>query len=82
MVAHSSFWGGVVVPLATGGLLLILPYIDTHMKGAGFWFSKDRWIANTLFLVCVLVSVLLILIGFWFRGPDWVLQWPWNGGGS
>jgi quinol-cytochrome oxidoreductase complex cytochrome b subunit len=81
MVAHSAFWGGFVLPVALAVFLLILPYVDKNPAGAGRWFCPTRRFAVGIFVFCLLAWVLLTLIGFWFRGPDWVWQWPWGGVG-
>lgn len=82
MVAHSAFWGGVVIPGVSTVLLLVLPYVDLHPRGAGFWFPRQRWLANTLFLTALLFLIGFTVVGMWFRGPDWAWQWPWVGGGG
>ncbi|WFB37815.1 cytochrome b N-terminal domain-containing protein [Kiritimatiellota bacterium B12222] len=79
MVAHSAFWGGFIIPTALAVILLMLPYVDTQTKGSGFWFSRDRRLAISLFAFCLFTLALLTIIGLWFRGPNWTWQWPWGG---
>jgi hypothetical protein len=40
----------------------------------GKWFAKERLLANTIFLTLVMVNVMFIIIGTFFRGPNWS-QW-------
>jgi quinol-cytochrome oxidoreductase complex cytochrome b subunit len=77
MVSYSAFWGGVGIPgLFVLGLLLV-PYLDRSPQGVGVWFSRHRLLANTLFLLFLLLNLGLILIGTFFRGPNWSLVTPW-----
>ncbi len=77
LVSYSAFWGGVGIPgLAVVGLLLA-PYLDRSPKGVGVWFSRHRLLSNTLFLTFVIVNIGLIIIGTFFRGPNWEFVSPW-----
>ncbi|MEQ1884783.1 MAG: cytochrome b N-terminal domain-containing protein [Bryobacteraceae bacterium] len=77
MVSYSAFWGGVGVPGIYVLLLMITPYLDRTTKGVGKWFSKDRLLANTIFLTFLLVNLGFIVIGTFFRGPNWGFVTPW-----
>ncbi|MEQ1948240.1 MAG: cytochrome b N-terminal domain-containing protein [Bryobacteraceae bacterium] len=77
MVSYSAFWGGVGVPGIYVLLLMITPYIDRSTKGVGKWFSKERLLANTIFLTFLLVNLGFIVIGTFFRGPNWSFVTPW-----
>ena len=57
-------------------LLLIVPYIDRKIAGVGRWFARERLLANSLFLTFVVVNVVLIIIGTFFRGPNWEFVSP------
>jgi quinol-cytochrome oxidoreductase complex cytochrome b subunit len=77
LVSYDAFWGGVGIPtLAVIGLLLV-PYIDRNTRGVGKWFARERLLANTLFLVFAIVNIVLIIIGTFFRGPNWTFVSPW-----
>lgn len=76
MVSYSAFWGGVGIPAIEVLILLIVPYIDRGTKGVGVWFSKERLLANTLFLTFVIVNIVLIVIGTFFRGQNWEFTSP------
>ena len=77
MVSYSAFWGGVGVPTVFVLLLLLVPYIDRGTGGVGKWFARERLLANTIFLTLVLVNVMFIIIGTFFRGPNWSMVLPW-----
>ncbi|MGO8797351.1 MAG: cytochrome b N-terminal domain-containing protein [Candidatus Sulfotelmatobacter sp.] len=76
-VSYSAFWGGVGIPTIEVLLLLLVPYIDRKIAGVGRWFAKERLLANSLFLTFVIVNVVLIIIGTFFRGPNWEFISPW-----
>jgi len=76
-VSYSAFWGGVGIPGIEVLLLLLVPYIDRKVAGVGRWFARERLLANLLFLTFVIVNVILIIIGTFFRGPNWEFISPW-----
>jgi hypothetical protein len=57
-------------------LLLAVPYLDRTPDGVGKWFAKERLLANTLFLSLVVLNVIFIIIGTFFRGPNWTFVSP------
>ncbi|MBK9315446.1 MAG: cytochrome b N-terminal domain-containing protein [Acidobacteria bacterium] len=77
LVSYSAFWGGVGIPTLEVLILLLVPYFDRSTKGVGQWFAKERLLANTLFLIFVIVNIGLIIIGTFFRGPNWEFVSPW-----
>jgi quinol-cytochrome oxidoreductase complex cytochrome b subunit len=77
MVSYSAFWGGVGIPSIEVLLLLLLPYLDRKPGGVGRWFSRERLLANSLFLTFVVLNIGLIVIGTFFRGPNWEFVSPW-----
>jgi quinol-cytochrome oxidoreductase complex cytochrome b subunit len=77
MVSYSAFWGGIGVPGIFVMLLLLTPYLDRNPKGVGKWFAKERLLANTIFLSFVIVNVIFVIIGTFFRGPNWAFVTPW-----
>jgi len=76
MVSYSAFWGGIGIPGIMVGLLLVTPYIDRGAKGVGKWFAKERLLANTIFLTLVTLNIIFIVIGTFFRGPNWTFVSP------
>jgi quinol-cytochrome oxidoreductase complex cytochrome b subunit len=77
MVSYSAFWGGVGIPGIYVLLLILTPYLDRSPKGVGKWFSKQRLLANTVFISLVLINLGFIVIGTFFRGPNWSFVTPW-----
>ncbi len=77
MVSYSAFWGGIGVPGIFVLLLLITPYIDRSPKGVGKWFARERLLANTIFITFVVANVIFVIIGTFFRGPNWAFVTPW-----
>jgi hypothetical protein len=77
MVSYSAFWGGVGIPAMFVIGLLLLPYLDRSQKGVGVWFSRHRILANSIFVLFLLVNLVLIVVGTFFRGPNWSLVVPW-----
>jgi quinol-cytochrome oxidoreductase complex cytochrome b subunit len=76
MVSYSAFWGGIGVPTVMVLLLLVAPYIDRGKAGVGRWFAKERLLANTIFVTLLLLNVIFIVIGTFFRGPNWTFVSP------
>jgi quinol-cytochrome oxidoreductase complex cytochrome b subunit len=76
MVSYSAFWGGVGIPAIEVLILLLLPYFDKGKKGVGKWFARERLLANTLFMTFVIVNIILIIIGTFFRGQNWEFASP------
>ncbi|HZT32215.1 MAG TPA: cytochrome b N-terminal domain-containing protein [Bryobacteraceae bacterium] len=77
MVSYSAFWGGIGIPTVFVLLLLLAPYLDRNPRGVGRWFARERLLANTIFITLVVVNVIFIVIGTFFRGPNWSFVSPW-----
>lgn len=75
-VSYSAFWGGIGVPGIELLLLLLLPYIDRGKEGVGRWFARQRILANSIFMLFVIVNIGLIVIGTFFRGANWQFVSP------
>lgn len=65
---------GVMVPSAIIIGLIALPYIDHNPAQA----PRLRKAAVAIFTVFLVAWVVLTLIGFAFRGPNWGWVWPWE----
>jgi len=74
LVSHSALLGGVVVPALAVLALLAVPYLDTNPSRR----PADRKWANRAFTIFVVVNVVLIVVGTFFRGPGWALVAPWT----
>ena len=77
MVSYSAFWGGIGIPTIEVLILLLVPYFDRKLAGVGRWFARERLLANSLFMTFVIVNIVLMVIGTFFRGPNWELVAPW-----
>jgi quinol-cytochrome oxidoreductase complex cytochrome b subunit len=77
MVSYSAFWGGIGVPTIFVILLLLLPYLDRGTRGTGVWFSRHRLLATTIFTLLLITNLVFVIIGTFFRGPNWALVTPW-----
>jgi cytochrome b-561 len=77
MVSYSAFWGGIGIPTLEVLILLLVPYLDRKPVGVGKWFARERLLANSLFLTFVIVNIVLMVIGTFFRGPNWEFVSPW-----
>lgn len=82
MVSYSAFVGGVLIPTLIVVVLILVPYIDRKKVGIGIWFAKERALANTLFMTFLVVMLALIILGTFFRGPNWSFVVPWEAGGG
>jgi hypothetical protein len=58
-------------------LLLAAPYLDRRPGGVGKWFARERLLSNTVFITLVVLNVIFIVIGTFFRGPNWSFVSPW-----
>jgi len=65
---------GVLVPTAILGGLLALPFIDRNPDTR----ARNRKVAVATFTIFMVVWILLTIIGFAFRGPNWSWVWPWQ----
>ncbi len=65
---------GVLIPSAIIGGLLALPYIDRSAATV----ARLRKVAVAAFTIFLVIWIVLTLIGFAFRGPNWGWVWPWE----
>ena len=65
---------GVLVPGTIVIGLVALPYIDRSPWMQG----RHRKVAVTTFTTFLVIWIVLTLIGFAFRGPNWGWVWPWE----
>lgn len=67
---------GVLVPAFVTIGLVALPHIDRNLARR----PRARKVAVWTFSIFLLLWVLLTIVGFAFRGPDWGWVWPWLDG--
>ncbi|MDO8586374.1 MAG: menaquinol oxidoreductase [Armatimonadota bacterium] len=76
LVHYSALIGGVIIPGLSLFLLAALPYLDRTPDRA----PSKRKLLTVVFTVFIIVNVVLIVIGSYFRGPGWSFIVPWRGG--
>lgn len=65
---------GVLIPTAIIVGLVALPYIDRSI----FIQPRHRRVAVATFTSFLVIFLILTIIGFAFRGPNWGWVWPWQ----
>lgn len=79
LVYFDPWIAGVMLPTLIIVGLIAIPYIDINQKGNGYYTIKERPFSMGMFAFGFLVLwVLLIVIGTFFRGPGWNLFTPWE----
>ena len=72
LVYFAPWMAGVALPLLIILGLMALPYLDVNPKGNGYYTIRQRrWVWLVYHFGFVNLWVLLILIGTFFRGPNW-----------
>ena len=76
---NGGFLGGVLIP---GAMLLwgfLTPFLDRSSRSSvGVWFSRERRLQNTVFIVVCIAVIALTYLGTYLRGPYWTVIWPWE----
>lgn len=65
---------GILVPGTVILGAMALPYLDRNPSRQ----SRARKVAIVIFTTFLVAWIVLTIIGFAFRGPDWGWVWPWN----
>lgn len=79
LVYFDPWLAGVVVPTLIIVGLAAIPYLDPNPKGSGYYTIAQRKFAWAVFLFGFLqLWILLILIGTFFRGPNWSFFGPYE----
>lgn len=65
---------GVLVPGAILAGLIALPYIDRSL----YVRTEHRRVAVATFTTFLVIWIILTIVGFAFRGPNWGWVWPWQ----
>lgn len=81
IVINGGFVGGVMIPSLVIGIFSIWPFLDKSPDtSVGVWFHRSRRVQNIVFTLWVLAVIVLIIVGFYLRGPFWDFYWfgqPW-----
>jgi len=80
MLVYFDPWlAGVVFPTFIIIGMCAIPYMDINKKGAGYYSFKERRVGYFIFMYGWLVLwVYLIIIGTFFRGPNWNFFGPFE----
>ena len=78
LVYFDPWIAGVVLPTLIIVGLMAIPYLDKNPVGIGEYNYKDRKFAFWVFTLGTAFWFILILIGYFFRGPSWEWYWPWE----
>ena len=79
LVYFDPWLAGVVVPTLIIVGLAAVPYLDPNPRGSGYYTIAERKFAWAVFLFGFLqLWILLILIGTFFRGPNWSFFGPYE----
>ncbi|MCB1214792.1 MAG: cytochrome C [Deltaproteobacteria bacterium] len=79
LVYFDPWMAGVVLPSLIIVGLMVIPYIDINPNGNGYYTWKERRFAVSMFCIGFLILwVLLIIVGVFFRGPGWNFFAPWQ----
>ncbi len=65
---------GVLIPGAIIIGLIALPYLDRSL----FIKPEHRRVAVATFTTFMVILIVLTIVGFAFRGPNWGWVWPWQ----
>lgn len=79
LVYFDPWMAGAVIPMILTTGLIVLPYLDPSPQGSGYysWASRPRAAGAFLFGFFGL-WLLLIVIGVFFRGPNWAFYGPFQ----
>ncbi|MEK7369595.1 MAG: hypothetical protein AABZ62_08000 [Planctomycetota bacterium] len=73
------YMAGVIMPTAILAGLYLAPFLDPDpIKGIGRFAWKERRFAMYSFIGGFVFWWLLIVIGWYLRGPLWAFYWPWE----
>ncbi|MBI2878025.1 MAG: cytochrome C [Candidatus Tectomicrobia bacterium] len=78
LVYFDPWIAGVSIPLLIILGLMAIPYLDSHRQGTGSYALRGRGFALTVFLGGLALWFFLIVVGYFFRGPNWGWYWPWE----
>lgn len=78
LVYFDPWIAGVMIPMIIVLCLMMIPYLDNNPEGCGRYSFTVRKFAIINFIFGFSMWWLLILAGYFFRGPNWQLYWPWE----
>jgi len=80
MLVYFDPWiAGIVFPMLIIFGMMAIPYMDINKKGDGYYSFKERRVGIFIFMYGWLALwVFLIVIGTFFRGPNWNFFGPFE----
>ena len=80
MLVYFDPWiAGIVFPMLIIFGMMAIPYMDINKKGDGYYSFKERRVGMFIFMYGWLALwVFLIIIGTFFRGPNWNFFGPFE----
>lgn len=79
MLVYFDPWiAGVMAPTLIIVGLSVIPYIDRNPRGTGKYTIRERPFAFTMFTIGLFAWFALIIFGYYFRGPAWLVYMPWE----
>jgi hypothetical protein len=78
LVYFDPWIAGVAIPTLIIAGLIAIPYVDTSRSAVGRYTLAARRLAIANFLFGFALWWVLIVIGQFFRGPNWQFTWPWQ----
>lgn len=78
LVYFDPWIAGVMIPSLIVLCLMMIPYLDNNPEACGRYAFSARKFALLNFISGFSIWWLLILAGYFFRGPNWQLYWPWE----
>ncbi|MBI5410037.1 MAG: hypothetical protein HZA14_11780 [Nitrospirae bacterium] len=78
LVYFDPWMAGVMIPAVIIMCLMLIPYLDRNTQGVGRYTFSIRRFAVINYLFGFSMWIALILIGYFLRGPNWQLYWPWE----
>ena len=79
LVYYDPWIAGILLPMFCIIGLMAIPYMDINKKGDGYYSFKERRVGYFIFMYGWLVLwVYLIIIGTFFRGPNWNFFGPFE----
>ena len=79
LVYYDPWIAGIIFPMFIIVGMMAIPYMDINKKGDGYYSFKERRVGIFIFMYGWLVLwVYLIIIGTFFRGPNWNFFGPFE----
>ncbi len=73
------YLAGVIIPSSILAGLYLAPFLDPDpVKGIGRFAWKERKFAMCTFVGGFAFWWILVIIGWYLRGPMWAFYWPWE----